>query len=69
MWDLPPEALAYVADNPLKDFAGPNGLGWTTVRLRTPEQLRHGLEPDTAIDTPDVEIAALEELPGVLELS
>ncbi len=26
----------YLADNPHKDFAGPKGLGWRTVRLRRP---------------------------------
>jgi putative hydrolase of the HAD superfamily len=32
-----PSECLYVADNPLKDFAAPNALGWVTVRVR-----RHG---------------------------
>ena len=30
----------YVADNTEKDFVAPNRLGWTTIRLRHPENLR-----------------------------
>jgi len=67
MWDLPPETLAYVADNPRKDFAGANRLGWRTIRLRHREQLRHTLEPATAMDAPNVEIRSLDELLPVLE--
>ena len=33
----------YVADNPLKDFVGPNALGWTTVGIDAPRGIRqHG---------------------------
>ncbi len=41
---LPPESLIYVGDNPSKDFDAPAQLGWQSVRLRLPEQLRfeHG---------------------------
>jgi putative hydrolase of the HAD superfamily len=31
--------LAYVADNPIKDFVAPAQLGWTTIRVRRPEGL------------------------------
>ena len=34
LWALPPAELVYVADNPAKDFVGPRGLGWRTVRIR-----------------------------------
>ncbi len=43
-WGLGPSELAYVADNPAKDFAGPRRLGWTTIRLRHARQLRSTLE-------------------------
>lgn len=39
-WGLSGRALCYVADNPAKDFGAPAELGWRTVRLRLPEQLR-----------------------------
>ena len=29
-----PAACVYVADNPRKDFVGPNRLGWRTIRIR-----------------------------------
>ena len=55
-WDLDAAALAYVADNPEKDFAGPRQLGWATVRLRRPAQLRFRLEAETPAFAPDHEI-------------
>jgi len=56
-WGLPNAELAYIADNPLKDFVGPRKLGWLTIRLRTPGQLRFALEPAGDGDEPDVEVA------------
>lgn len=32
-WGLPGTSLAYVADNPTKDFQGPRALGWRTIRI------------------------------------
>ena len=45
-WGFPSGSIAYVGDNPEKDFTGPRALGWLTVRLRQPGQLhdRQGLE-------------------------
>ena len=61
-WALPAAELAYVGDNPLKDFAGPRSMGWLTVRLRGPDQLHRELEaPDPAFE-PQLEIEALREL-------
>jgi putative hydrolase of the HAD superfamily len=62
LWGLPPSALSYVADNPEKDFRGPNTLGWTSIRLRDPRQLRHELEPTSAADKPALEIHSPSEL-------
>ena len=55
-WGLAGTTLAYVGDNPAKDFSGPNRLGWTSVRLRDPLQLRFALEASTDADRPDFEI-------------
>ncbi|WP_242343908.1 HAD family hydrolase [Anaeromyxobacter terrae] len=38
------KAFVYVADNERKDFVAPNRLGWLTVQLRHPENLRPCLE-------------------------
>ena len=38
-YSLPPHACAYVADNPTKDFLGPNSLGWLSVQYRRPGQV------------------------------
>jgi len=61
-WGFSPPSLVYVADNPEKDFAGPRALGWMTVRLRHPQQLRHHLEPRDVAHRPHVEIGAPAEL-------
>lgn len=65
-WGIADHALAYVADNPEKDFAGPRRLGWTTIRLRDQRQLRFALEPTQADSGPDLEIRTPAELLGVV---
>ncbi len=35
--DLPGEALAYIGDNPTKDFYGANKLNWLTIQVMTGE--------------------------------
>lgn len=64
---LPPERLVYVGDNPIKDFHAPRALGWQSVRLRLPGQVResfpHGAAPPTWEAT---SVAALRE--GLLAL-
>ena len=61
-WALPPDSLVYVGDNPEKDFAGPRALGWLTIRLREPGQLRYRLEPEAEALGPDLEIDAISGL-------
>jgi len=61
-WDERGPALAYVADNPEKDFIGPRRLGWATIRIRRPAQLRAGLEPVDDGARPDAEVATPEAL-------
>lgn len=65
-WHLPHTELLYIADNPLKDFIGPRELGWRTIRLRTPGQLRYVVEPVDESDRPDVEVADPAALLGYL---
>jgi putative hydrolase of the HAD superfamily len=67
-WGLSGPELAYVADNPEKDFAGPRRLAWLTIRLRFPGQLRSALEPSNAAGRPDIEISAIDEVLGALRL-
>ncbi len=55
--------LAYVADNPVKDFAAPRRLGWLTVRTRRSLGL-HADRPHGA--DVDATIGDLDELRGVL---
>ena len=40
--------LAYVADNPLKDFVTPRARGWWTVQMERPERVHHVAAPDAA---------------------
>ncbi|HKT02028.1 MAG TPA: HAD family hydrolase [Rugosimonospora sp.] len=43
--------LAYVADNPAKDFAAPRRLGWSTVRIRRAGGLHHDAPHGDDVDT------------------
>ncbi len=65
MLDVPHEACAYVGDNPAKDFAGPNRLGWRSIQLLCAGQVH------SAKAAPDrgkalTVIKSLEELEAVL---
>lgn len=61
---LPTKALAYIGDNPAKDFVTARKLGMKTVRVRRPGTLHYkaeaapGYEADVTLDT----LAALPEL-------
>jgi len=67
-WGLLAAELVYVADNPAKDFYGPRRLGWKTVRVVHPRQVRG--QPETADDRfrADVEIDDLTRLLSELSL-
>ncbi len=62
-WKIPAAQMAYVGDNPEKDFLAPRRLGWQTARLRLKDQLRCGLEPAAE------EYAPAHEFPSVGELA
>jgi putative hydrolase of the HAD superfamily len=51
----PASVYAYIADNPLKDFAAPKQLGWITVRVRRPGGLYYAAENPEI--TPDQEMS------------
>jgi putative hydrolase of the HAD superfamily len=64
-WGLVGPRLCYIGDNPEKDFGGPRRLGWRTVRLRQPGQLRWATDaPDG--EAADHEIAAPADLLALL---
>lgn len=65
-WRIPGPELAYVADNPAKDFTGPRRLGWLTIRLRRPDQLRFDVEATDDAAAPDVTILSIEDVLGHL---
>jgi putative hydrolase of the HAD superfamily len=54
--------MSYIGDNPEKDFIGPRKLGWLTIRLRQPEQLRFALEPSSAALSPELEIRGTDDI-------
>ena len=66
-WDLPCTELAYVADNPSKDFVAPRRLGWRTVRVRDRRQVTYQLVPESNDQRPDIEVAGLAEAIEYLE--
>jgi putative hydrolase of the HAD superfamily len=62
LWDFAPETMIYVGDNPAKDFVAPKALGWKTLRLRLPEQLRFADDPPAPDHAPDEEALSPEAL-------
>lgn len=66
VFDREPTDCAYVADNPAKDFAGPNRRGWQTVRVRRAASLHVGVPSGPDVDC---EIADLTELEDRLALA
>ena len=54
--------LAYVADNPAKDFVAPNALGWLSIRVRREGGI-YGNVPDAAGGAPQRVIDTLDDLP------
>ncbi len=63
---IPAKHLVYVGDNPEKDFQAPREMGWSTVRLRVPEQLRSSLEPGSADFAAEYEVHSVKALEQIL---
>lgn len=61
-WTITALEMAYVGDNPAKDFVAPRSLGWLTVRLRHGAQLRFAVEPPSAEYEANVQIGELAEI-------
>jgi putative hydrolase of the HAD superfamily len=61
-WRMKPTELAYIGDNPVKDFRAPRALGWQTARLRMKQQLRYALEAASPEFAPHREFGAFEDL-------
>lgn len=55
----------YVADNPAKDFVGPNALGWRTVRVIRADGVYRD-HPTAHDGAPQITVTSLDELPGRL---
>lgn len=62
----PHAACCYVADNPAKDFLGPNRLGWRTIQLRWPDQI-HADKPAPAGGQPQHVVRSIGELQVALD--
>jgi putative hydrolase of the HAD superfamily len=60
----PASVYAYIADNPLKDFAAPKQLGWITIRVRRPDGLHYMVENPQI--TPDREMGDCSRLPELI---
>jgi len=67
LWYSEPEGLAYIADNPEKDFVTPRRIGWRTVRLRLPAQLRYENEPFSDEYAAESEAGSVKQLKKVLQ--
>lgn len=61
--------LAYIGDNPSKDFVIPNARGWTSVMVERPQARRiHAAAAVADGGAPHHTIASLTELPALLRL-
>jgi len=60
--------LAYVADNPMKDFIAPNRRGWLSVRLRTSGQLHYHLEAVDDSAAPSLEVPSLHAVVDMVSI-
>ncbi len=57
------ERFVYIADNPAKDFAAPNALGWFTIQVDDDGRNVHPQRPpDDPAWAADVSVAALTEI-------
>lgn len=61
----PHNECVYVADNPAKDFVGPNALGWTTIQIDRQGGIYRDEQPPPG-GHPDHRITSLEDLPAAL---
>lgn len=59
--------LAYIGDNPTKDFIAPNTLGWQTIRLRLAGQLRELEEPRNKQAAPRHDVNTIPALAALLD--
>jgi putative hydrolase of the HAD superfamily len=57
-------SCAYVADNPAKDFAGPRGRGWRTVRVRRTGSLHDAVASGDDVDAEVSGFTALDDALG-----
>jgi len=56
----------YVADNPAKDFAAPNALGWRTIQLLLDGQI-HSHKPAPPGGEAQLIVKSIDELEGVVD--
>jgi len=63
--NIPPEHMAYIADNDTKDFIAPNQLGMLTIQLRRPARL-HTDAADHPDAQPQLRTDHIAELPSLL---
>lgn len=61
-----PEICVYIADNPFKDFVTARKLGWSTIRIRRPEQLHWTVSPANDYGA-DIEISSMLVLPALID--
>lgn len=57
-WTTPTDSIAYIADNPTKDFEGPLSLGWQAIRVRRAASLHQSLPTPEGV----VEVGGLDGL-------
>jgi putative hydrolase of the HAD superfamily len=64
-WASRGRPLAYVADNPVKDFVTPRARGWLTIQVERPERVHRLPAPDAAHEA-HARIASFDQLDACL---
>ena len=66
---VPPHCVIYIADNPLKDFIGPNRLGMWTLRIRKPDGIYSEIDAESPAAAPSQTITSMEQaIPIIKEI-
>jgi putative hydrolase of the HAD superfamily len=59
---LAPEQCLYIADNEAKDFAGPNRLGWRSVKILRPDGVYIDKIAEESLFKPEFTLTTLDDL-------
>jgi putative hydrolase of the HAD superfamily len=66
-FSIPPHCIIIIADNPLKDFIGPNKLGMQTVRIQKPEGIYSEIDAESPVAAASQSITSMEQAIPIIQ--